>query len=100
MDRTFNNRHISMGTDISDYVEGARCPQKTWVTKNIPYMNNFLASQIGHSVTAVFVFPDGAEITKSGRLITVGENYIVLSDSAAGESTVCSTDALNFVSIS
>lgn len=99
MDENVNNGNISMGTDISDYIEKTTSPQKTWVAKNIPYLNNFLSAQVGSNVTAYFVFPSGTETTKTGRLIAVGENYMILSDCDTKEKTACSTDMLKFVCI-
>lgn len=71
----------------------------SWVHQNLPYLNSFLATQVGRHVEMGYIFGSGRTTQKRGRLMGVGYNYIIIEDDDTGDITACDFYSIKFVRI-
>ena len=67
--------------------------------ESLQYMNGYLRTQIGNYVEADFLVGSTNIITKYGRLIGVGLNYILLEDLSIGDVSACDFYNIKFFRI-
>ncbi len=60
-------------------------------------MNNFLRTQIGKVLNVQFLLGTNALVEKTGVLLGVGSNYIVLRDSETNDLILCNFDDIKFI---
>lgn len=60
-------------------------------------MNDFLRSQIGKDVNIQFLIGNNALIEKTGKLVSVGDDFVALRESNSGEFLVCNFDDIKFI---
>ncbi len=123
MDQSTNNENI-MGNNTNNNMmgqsQGIAMPQRqeqSFPTTRVPQpnnmqisnqenllqfqsmgnMNSFLRTQIGKSVSVQFLVGTNTLVEKSGTLLGVGSNYIVLKENGSGDILVCDFDNIKFV---
>lgn len=78
---------------LSDY------QQQAMNAESMQYMNGFLRMQIGSRITAEFLIGTNTYLEKSGKLLAVGANYIVLQEAMTDDILVCDFFNIKFVTI-
>jgi hypothetical protein len=68
-------------------------------TEGTQYMNGFLRTQIGNRISVEFLIGTNTYLTKSGKLLAVGANYIILQESLSDDLLVCDFFTIKFVTI-
>ena len=63
------------------------------------YLNGFLAAQVGNRVKVEFLVGTNTYLEKSGKLIDVGANFIVLQEAMTDDLLVCDFFNIKFVTI-
>lgn len=63
------------------------------------YMNDFLRTQIGRRVSVDFLVGMGTVVTKTGLLLAVGYNYILLNESNESYYVACDFYNIKFVRV-
>jgi hypothetical protein len=63
------------------------------------YMNQFLSTQIGKKIKAEFLIGTGMLVDKTGILVDVGANYIIINETATDDYVACDYYSLKFVTI-
>lgn len=63
------------------------------------YLINFLRSQIGRLVEVQFLMGSGGMAQRSGRLVVVGNNYIVLEEAGRHAYVACDYYSIKFVRV-
>ena len=63
------------------------------------YLTNFLRSQIGRMVEVQFLMGSGGMAKRSGRLVVVGNNYIVLEEAGRHAYVACDYYSIKFVRV-
>lgn len=64
---------------------------------SLQYLNGFLRTQIGNYCELTFLVGSDSTVTKSGILVAVGINYVLLLDQRDNEITACDFYNLKFV---
>lgn len=67
--------------------------------ESMQYLNGFLRTQIGNRVTVNFLIGTNTYIDKSGKLLAVGANYIVLQEAMTDDLLVCDFFNIKFITI-
>lgn len=65
--------------------------------ESIEYLNGFLRTQIGKKVRVEFLIGTGTLVDKSGTLLGVGANYIVINQSETDDIIVCDFFSIKFI---
>ena len=68
-------------------------------TESVQYLNGFLRTQIGNRVRVEFLVGTNTYLEKSGKLLAVGANYIILQESMTDDLLVCDFFNIKFVTI-
>lgn len=64
---------------------------------SIQYLNGFLRTQIGKNVRVQFLFGCDLMVERFGELISVGANYILLSEAETGYMLACDFKDIKFI---
>lgn len=64
---------------------------------SIQYLNSFMRTQIGRRVTVQFLIGSGSLIEKSGYLLAVGANFILLNEAGTNDILSCDFYTIKFV---
>ena len=67
--------------------------------ENPQYFNQFLSTQIGRRIKADFLIGTNMLLDKTGVLLEVGANYILINETATDDYVVCDYYSLKFVTI-
>lgn len=65
---------------------------------SVQYLNGFLRTQIGRYAIIDFLIGSNSSVTKSGILVAVGLNYVILQDVATSSFLTCDFFTIKFVS--
>ena len=60
-------------------------------------LSNFAKSQIGKNTTIEFLIGDNTLIEKSGNIVSVGENYILLNETGTRSLVACDLNNIKFI---
>lgn len=60
-------------------------------------MNSFLQTQLGKNVSVQFLMGTNTLVEKSGNLLGVGSNYIILKENGSDDVLVCDFDNVKFI---
>lgn len=63
------------------------------------YLNGFLRTQIGQQVRVSFLIGTNSFLDKSGKLLDVGANYIILQEAMTDDVLVCDFYTIKFITI-
>ncbi len=97
-----NQQNMPMpATPIQQAVPGPPTPFRQSIAPgdSPQYLNQFLVTQIGRKVRAEFLIGTGMLIDKTGVLVEVGANYIILNETATDDYIACDYYSLKFVTI-
>ncbi|HOV41053.1 MAG TPA: hypothetical protein PLM59_04615 [Oscillospiraceae bacterium] len=75
---------------------GAQPPATTY---DVQYLNQFLSTQIGRQVTIEFLIGTNTFTDKSGTLLAVGTNYVLLQETNSDDIVACDFYNIKFVKI-
>lgn len=67
--------------------------------ESMQYLNGFLRMQVGSRIKAEFLVGTNTYLDKSGKLVAVGANYIVLQEAMTDDLLVCDFFNIKFVTI-
>lgn len=67
--------------------------------QNLQYLNGFLVTQIGKNVTVTFLIGSNSMDVRSGRLVGVGANYILINEFESDDVVACDFYSIKFVKI-
>lgn len=65
--------------------------------QSLEYMNGYLKSQIGRRVKVDFLIGTGTFLDKTGVLVGVGANYILINETETDDVVLCDFYAIKFV---
>ena len=82
------------GMPISDLNQ-----QQPISTESVQFLNGFLRTQIGNRVRVEFLVGTNTYLEKSGKLMAVGANYIILQEAMSDDLLVCDFFNIKFVTI-
>lgn len=68
-------------------------------TDSLQYLNGFLRSQIGRRVRVEFLLGTNTMTDKTGTLLGVGANYILLREANSDDLLVCDFYNIKFVTV-
>lgn len=68
-------------------------------TESLQYLNGFLRTQIGNRVKVEFLIGTNTYLDKSGLLMAVGANYIILREAMTDDLIVCDFFNIKFITI-
>lgn len=68
-------------------------------TESIQFLNGFLRTQIGKRVRVEFLVGTNTYLEKSGKLLAVGANYIILQEAMTDDLLVCDFFNIKFTTI-
>ena len=68
-------------------------------SQNLQYLNGFLITQIGRNVTVTFLVGSSSMDVRSGRLVGVGANYILLNEFETNDVVACDFYSIKFIKI-
>ncbi len=68
-------------------------------TESVQFLNGFLRTQIGNRVRVEFLVGTNTYLEKSGKLLAVGANYIILQEAMSDDLLVCDFFNIKFVTI-
>ena len=60
-------------------------------------LSNFARAQIGKNTTVEFLIGDSTLIEKSGNIVSVGENYILLNETGTRSLVACDLNNIKFI---
>ena len=63
------------------------------------YLNGFMRSRLGRRMTVEFLMGEGGLISRTGRLLAVGYNYIILGEDGSRDYTACDFYNIKFVKV-
>lgn len=87
-------------SDLSQMLPITDTTQPMPVTaESAQYLNGFLRTQIGQRVRVSFLIGTNSFLDKSGKLMDVGANYIILQESMTDDLLVCDFYTIKFVTI-
>ena len=64
---------------------------------DVQYLNGFLRTQIGKNCQVEFLIGTNEIVTRNGRLVAVGLNYIIIQDPRSLDITTCDFYSIKFV---
>ena len=65
--------------------------------ESLQYMNGFLRTQIGRKVTAQFLIGTNTLVDRTGTLLAVGANYILINETETDDILLCDFYTLKFI---
>jgi hypothetical protein len=68
-------------------------------TQSLQYINGFLRTQIGKKVTVDFLIGTGTLVDKTGTLLGVGANYILINEIETDDLLICDFYSIKFVHV-
>jgi hypothetical protein len=68
-------------------------------TESLQYFNGYLRTQIGKKMTVDFLIGTNSFVDKTGTLVGVGANYIILNDIDTNTQIICDFYTIKFVNI-
>ncbi len=71
--------------------------QETITYNNLQYMNGFLRTQIGRRCEVEFLIGSNEVVSRTGKLLGVGLNYILLQDMQTDDVVACDFYSIKFV---
>lgn len=74
-------------------------PPMPVTTQSLQYINGFLRTQIGKKVTIEFLIGTNTLLDKSGLLLGIGANFLLLRESETDDLLVCDFFSVKFVRI-
>ena len=66
-------------------------------SSDVQTLSNFARSQIGKNTTVEFLIGDNTLIEKSGSIVSVGENYILLNETGTRSLVACDLNNIKFI---
>ena len=66
-------------------------------TESLQYMNGFMRTQIGRKVTAEFLIGTNTLVDKTGTLLAVGANYILINEIETDDILLCDFYSIKFI---
>jgi hypothetical protein len=66
-------------------------------TESLMYMNGFMRTQIGRRVTVEFLIGTNTLVDKSGTLLAVGANYILINEIESDDILLCDFYSIKFM---
>jgi hypothetical protein len=67
--------------------------------ESMQYLNGFLRAQVGRRIRAEFLIGTNTYLEKSGKLLGVGANYILLQEAMSDNLLVCDFYNIKFITI-
>jgi hypothetical protein len=67
--------------------------------ESMQYLNGFLRAQVGRRIRMEFLIGTNTYLEKSGKLLSVGANYILLQEAMSDNLLVCDFYNIKFVTI-
>lgn len=80
-------------------IAGTYSQQQPMTAENMQYLNGFLTAQIGKRVKVEFLVGTNTFLEKSGKLLEVGTNFIILQEAMTDDLLVCDFFNIKFVTI-
>lgn len=68
-------------------------------TQSLQYMNAFLRTQIGKKVTVDFLIGTNTLVDRTGTLLGVGANYIVINETETDDILICDFYTIKFIHV-
>lgn len=68
-------------------------------TESIQFLNGYLRTQIGRKVTVDFLIGTNTLVDRTGTLLGVGANYILINELETDDITVCDFFTIKFVRV-
>lgn len=68
-------------------------------TESVQFLNGFLRTQIGNRIRVAFLIGTNTYLDRSGKLLAVGANYIILQEAMSDDLLVCDFFNIKFVTI-
>lgn len=68
-------------------------------TQSLQYLNAFLRTQIGKKVTVDFLIGTNTLVDRTGTLLGVGANYIVINETETDDILICDFFTIKFVHV-
>lgn len=68
-------------------------------TESLQYLNGFLRTQIGSRIKVEFLVGTNTYLEKSGKLLAVGANFIILQEAMTDDLIVCDFFNIKFITI-
>lgn len=68
-------------------------------TQSLQYMNAFLRTQIGKKVTVDFLIGTNTLVDRTGTLLGVGANYILINETETDDILICDFYTIKFVHV-
>lgn len=68
-------------------------------TQTVLYLNGYLRTQIGNKVTVTFLIGTGTQVDRTGTLLAVGANYLVLNEVETDDIVICDFYTIKFVRV-
>ncbi len=68
-------------------------------TESLQYLNGFLRTQIGSRIKVEFLVGTNTYLEKSGKLLAVGANFIILQEAMSDDLIVCDFFNIKFITI-
>ncbi|WP_312642565.1 hypothetical protein [Hydrogenoanaerobacterium sp.] len=65
--------------------------------ESLQYLNGFLLTQIGRQVSVEFLIGSNTMVTKNGRLVGVGANYILINEYESDDIVACDFYSIKFI---
>ena len=72
-------------------------PRRSATEVNLQNMNGFLKTQTGKNISVQFLIGNNALLEKTGTLLAVGDNYILMRESDNNEILLCDFDNIKFI---
>ncbi len=67
--------------------------------ESMQYLNGFLRTQIGNRIRVEFLIGTNTYLERSGKLVAMGANYIILQEAMSDDLLVCDFFNIKFVTI-
>ncbi|HEX3027055.1 MAG TPA: hypothetical protein VHR42_07495 [Clostridia bacterium] len=67
--------------------------------ESMQYLNGLLRTQIGKKITVTFLIGTNTQVDKTGTLLEVGVNYIVINEIETDDLVVCDFYTIKFVQV-
>lgn len=68
-------------------------------SESVQFLNGFLRTQIGNRMKVEFLVGTNTYLEKSGKLVAVGANFIVLQEAMSDDLLVCDFFTIKFITI-
>lgn len=72
-------------------------PRRSATEVNLQNMNGFLKTQTGKNISIQFLIGNNALLEKTGTLLAVGDNYILMRESDNNDIILCDFDNIKFI---